>query len=63
MIVNSIEEAITMANATKYSLAASVWTSNQTLGQEIAAQLRSGTLRILIYQESVIEPCTLHQVT
>ena len=60
MIVDSIEEAITMANATKYSLAASVWTSNQILGKEIAAQLRSGTLRILDYEKSVIESCTLH---
>jgi betaine-aldehyde dehydrogenase len=38
------DEAVHRANATRYGLAASVWTSDATKSRRIAAQLRSGTV-------------------
>lgn len=39
-------EAVELANATRYGLAASVWTENLTLAQDLAAKLRAGTVWI-----------------
>ncbi len=40
--VSSDEEALALANATAYGLAASVWTSNLTRAHRVAARLQSG---------------------
>ncbi|KAF8156920.1 Aldehyde/histidinol dehydrogenase [Crassisporium funariophilum] len=45
-IVDSIDEAIEMANASEYSLSASLWTSDLFEGQGIASQIRAGCTNI-----------------
>ncbi len=44
--VANADEAISRANDSRFALAASVWTSNATLGRKIAAQLRAGSVMI-----------------
>ena len=41
-VAETVEEAIELANASEYSLSASLWTSNVFKGQRIAGLLRSG---------------------
>lgn len=41
-LFDSEEEAIAMANDTKYGLAASIWTSNLKRGHRVAQQMRAG---------------------
>ena len=43
---NEIEEAINIANCTKYGLAASIWTQDTTLGESIAKRLDTGMVWI-----------------
>jgi len=45
-VVKDADEAIQMANNTEFALAASVWTSDNARGQDIARQLRAGTVMI-----------------
>lgn len=49
------QEAIHRANATRYGLAASVWTSDQALGQRVSARLQSGTVWINSYNRLMAE--------
>ena len=42
----TVEEAVALANATEYGLAASVWTQNATRAHGIAAALESGIVWI-----------------
>ncbi|MCB0075996.1 MAG: aldehyde dehydrogenase family protein [Anaerolineales bacterium] len=44
--VQSLDEAVKRANALPYGLSASVWTTNERLGWEIASQLRAGAVAI-----------------
>jgi acyl-CoA reductase-like NAD-dependent aldehyde dehydrogenase len=41
-VAETVQEAIELANASEYSLAASLWTSNVFEGQQIAGLIRSG---------------------
>lgn len=41
-VVDTIDEAIELANATDYSLSASLWTSNVHTALEVAPRIRSG---------------------
>ncbi|MBA3741373.1 aldehyde dehydrogenase [Sporichthya sp.] len=50
------EEAIALANASEYGLAASVWTSDTAHGAEVAARLRSGTVGINNYSAEFLAP-------
>jgi acyl-CoA reductase-like NAD-dependent aldehyde dehydrogenase len=45
-VVDSEEEAIELANASKYGLTASVWTKDIGRGERIAGQLRAGVVTI-----------------
>lgn len=44
--VDGVDEAITAANDTEYGLNSSVWTRDSSLGYQVAAQLRTGTVNI-----------------
>jgi acyl-CoA reductase-like NAD-dependent aldehyde dehydrogenase len=44
--VASADEAVTRANASRFGLTASVWTSNVRHGEQIAARLKAGTVTI-----------------
>lgn len=45
-VVQSVEEAITLANDTEFGLGASIWTQNIDEGKEIAMQIESGQVFI-----------------
>ncbi|KAF5380183.1 hypothetical protein D9615_006180 [Tricholomella constricta] len=45
-VVDTVEEAIGLANASEYSLTASVWTSNVYLAQTVASAIRAGFVNI-----------------
>jgi acyl-CoA reductase-like NAD-dependent aldehyde dehydrogenase len=45
-VFRSDEEAIERGNATRYGLAASVWTANQRRAHHVARRLKSGTVWI-----------------
>ncbi|KAF8656531.1 hypothetical protein AX16_002495 [Volvariella volvacea WC 439] len=54
---DTVEEAITLANKSEYSLTASVWTADIYLGQEVASRLHSGYTNIngpTVHSEPVI---------
>jgi len=46
IIVKDEDEAVRLANDSKYGLGATVWTSDQEKGQRIAAQIEAGTVWI-----------------
>ncbi len=52
------EEAIALANATKYGLAASVWTTNSAKAHRVAEQLRVGTIWINGWNERNLQVVT-----
>ena len=41
-IVDTVDEAVELANATDYSLAASVWTSDLSVGMQVASRINAG---------------------
>jgi len=43
------EEAITLTNSSDFGLAASIWTKNETLAQELAGRINAGTVWINTY--------------
>ncbi|KAH8116163.1 aldehyde dehydrogenase [Phellopilus nigrolimitatus] len=45
-VVDTVDEAIEMANATEYSLSASVWTKDINRALDVASQIRSGNTSI-----------------
>ena len=45
-VVESVDEAITHANDSKYGLTASIWTKKLEKGRELAARLRAGVVTI-----------------
>ena len=46
MVVDSVEEAVRLANDSRYGLSSSVWTSDRALGESIAARLQAGNVCI-----------------
>ena len=48
-VVDTIDEAVDLANATDYSLVASLWTSDLNVGLDVAGRIRAGTLAILVW--------------
>lgn len=48
-VAETVQEAIELANASEYSLSASLWTSNVFEGQRIAGLIRSGRHNVLYY--------------
>lgn len=44
--VGSVDEAVRLANDSPFGLAASVWTRNTRLGEQIAARLHAGTVQV-----------------
>lgn len=44
--VNSVDEAVALANDSPFGLAASVWTANQRLGRAVAARIRAGAVMV-----------------
>ncbi len=44
MAFDTVEEAITLANASRYGLAGVVWTSNLDTAHQVAAAVRCGTM-------------------
>ena len=51
-----IEDAIALANDSRYGLAATVWTPDESLGIEIASKIDSGTVGINHYELDVSAP-------
>jgi acyl-CoA reductase-like NAD-dependent aldehyde dehydrogenase len=45
-IVNSADEAVALANDSRFALSASVWTSNKRCGREVASRLNAGSVMI-----------------
>ncbi len=45
-VVDTVDQAVELANASPYGLAASVWTADRKKGQQIAGRLQSGTVMI-----------------
>jgi acyl-CoA reductase-like NAD-dependent aldehyde dehydrogenase len=54
-VAETVQEAIELANASEYSLSASLWTSNVFEGQRIAGLIRTGRHIVLSYGD-----CTKH---
>lgn len=54
IVINSVDEAIRMANDTNYGLAASVFTSNVKRAHRIARAIRAGTVTVNCYGEGDI---------
>ena len=46
MVVDSVDEAVRLANDSRYGLSSSVWTSDRALGESIAARLQAGNVCI-----------------
>jgi acyl-CoA reductase-like NAD-dependent aldehyde dehydrogenase len=45
-IVNSADEAVALANDSRFALSASVWTTNKRRGREVASRLNAGSIMI-----------------
>ncbi|WP_118180273.1 aldehyde dehydrogenase [Paraburkholderia phosphatilytica] len=48
---DSVDEAVSIANASEYGLAAAVWTANLTTAHDVARRLRAGTVWVNCYDE------------
>ncbi len=46
LVVETAEEAVARANASRYGLTASIWTKNYTLAKKLGAQIRAGVVTI-----------------
>jgi len=46
---SDVEEAVSLANATEFGLACSIWTKNSSLAQDIAAKVNAGTVWVNTY--------------
>lgn len=51
-----IEDAIALANDSRYGLAATVWTADESLGIELAGKIQSGTVGVNYYELDVSAP-------
>jgi acyl-CoA reductase-like NAD-dependent aldehyde dehydrogenase len=56
MPYDTIEEAIAIANSTKYGLAGTIWTADEARGQDIARQIQSGTVGVNYYMLDPVAP-------
>jgi len=56
MVVQNEEEAITLANDSRYGLTASVWTRDRRTGARIARRLDAGTVTVNDHMYSFTEP-------
>ncbi|MEV4571019.1 aldehyde dehydrogenase [Nonomuraea sp. NPDC049419] len=48
---DDLDEAVALANATEYGLAAGLWTANLTTAHQVARALRAGTVWVNCYEE------------
>lgn len=46
MEVDTVDEAVAMANASEYSLVAGLWTQNVNTALDVAARIRSGQVNV-----------------
>jgi acyl-CoA reductase-like NAD-dependent aldehyde dehydrogenase len=46
-VVDTVDEAVELANATDYSLVASLWTTDLNVGLDVAGRIRAGMLVLL----------------
>jgi len=56
MVVDSIEEAVEMANDSRYGLAASIWTEDKQKAQWMASRLNVGMVGINDHASGYVEP-------
>lgn len=49
MSVDSVDQAVHLANDTRYGLSASVWTSNEQIGRDVAHRLAAGVVGINVH--------------
>jgi succinate-semialdehyde dehydrogenase/glutarate-semialdehyde dehydrogenase len=56
MIIDSLEEAVEMANDSRYGLAASVWTEDRHKAEWVAKRLRVGMVGINDHASGYVEP-------
>ena len=45
-VVDTVNDAIELANATDYSLSAAVWTEDMEKGYDVASQIRAGKVLV-----------------
>ncbi|KAG6891624.1 hypothetical protein C0992_001309 [Termitomyces sp. T32_za158] len=43
IVVNTVDEAVQLANLSEYSLSAAIWTNDMRVAQDVSAQVRAGT--------------------
>lgn len=48
---DTLDEAVTLANATEYGLAAGLWTSDLTIAHQVSRALKAGTVWVNCYEE------------
>lgn len=56
MVVDSLEEAVEMANDSRYGLAASVWTEDRQMAEWMASRLKVGMVGINDHASGYVEP-------
>ncbi|KAG6849253.1 hypothetical protein H0H93_010002 [Arthromyces matolae] len=55
VVINTVNEAVELANASDYSLTAGVWSSDVYAAQQVAARVRAGMVSVLffVYQQAL----------